>query len=109
MKSILKLIYVVVLPLAVLLSPVYLTVAHELSYTVVLVITIVTLINAIFWLVHMTKISFIPSVVIQFTPVFGFGIALPKTSDWKIDYESQYQTLQIILPFTSIYFGNKKK
>jgi hypothetical protein len=53
MKSILKLIYVVVLPLAVLLSPVYLTVAHELSYTVVLVITIVTLINAIFWLFNL--------------------------------------------------------
>ena len=105
MKSIIKLFYVIILPLAVLVSSIsYLINAADPSYLAVAILFIAVVFNSVFWLSHMEKTSVLPILDIQILPMIGIGVLIDKTSS-----HSDTTSLMIMLPFIAIEFRNRKK
>ena len=104
MKSIIKLFYVVLLPLAVLASGIsYLMNTTNPSYLATIVLFVAVFFNAVFWLSNMNKKSIWPIIDIQVVPMIAVGIIIEKTS--ALDNTS----LAIMIPFLIIEFKNRKK
>ena len=105
MKSIIKLFYVIILPLAVLASSIsYLINSADPSYLTVIALFIAVVFNAVFWLSHMDKTSVLPILDIQILPMIGIGVLIDKTSS-----HSDTTSLMIMLPFIGIELRNRKK
>ena len=105
MKSIIKLFYVVLLPLAVLASGIsYLMNTTNPSYLATIVLFVAVFFNAVFWLSNMNKKSIWPIIDIQVVPMIAVGIIIEKTSASSND-----NSLAIMIPFLIIEFKNRKK
>ena len=103
-KVSIKLLFVVILPILITISVVYLlkdsSAFNGGVVSWVLAITLLVCIygNAIMYLGWMSKTSIVPKVTLQFLPVFGFAIAYDNIDKWIL-----------ILPFSSIEFKRKDR
>ena len=105
MKSIIKLFYVIILPLAVSVSSIsYLKNSADPNYLATIVLFTAVFFNAMFWLSHMNKKSIWPIISIQILPLIGVGIIVENTSTI-----SDTVSLTIMLPFIAIEFKNRNK
>ena len=103
MKSIIKLFYVIILPLALLISSIsYLINAADPSYIAVATLFIAVVFNSVFWLSHMDRTSIWPIIHVQVLPMIGLGILIDNDKGL-----SDTTSLMIMLPFVGIEFRNR--
>jgi len=103
MKSIIKLFYVIILPLAVSVSGIsYLMNSNDPSYIAVAVLVLAVIFNAVFWNVHWDKTSLIPVVNFEWAPIVGFALG--------VDYGYKRDpSLMIVIPFMTFDIKRRKK
>lgn len=106
MKSIVKLFYVVILPIVVITTALcYMFTDIHLSglMNVACVLSIVSVIaNSFFWMVHWDKTSMIPIINFEWQPVFGLAIGID--TGYKQDV-----SLMIVLPCITLEIKRRKK
>jgi len=106
MKSIVKLFYVVILPVVVIATALcYLFTDIHMSglANVICVLSIVTVIsNSLFWMVHWDNTSMVPIVNFEWQPVFGLAIGVDN--GYKKDV-----ALMIVLPCMTLEIKRRKK
>ena len=106
MKSIVKLFYVVLLPIVVITTALcYLFTDIHMSglANVICVLSIITVIsNSFFWMVHWDNTSMVPIINFEFQPVFGLAIGVDN--GYKKDV-----ALMIVLPFMTLEIKRRKK
>ena len=103
MKSILKLFYVIILPLALLISSIsYLINSADPSYIAVAILFIAVVFNSVFWITHMDRTSIWPIIHVQVLPMIGVGVLIDNDTA-----PSETASLMIMLPFVGIEFRNR--
>ena len=108
-KILVKAIFVLILPILSTISVVYYLgeygdsqIESYFPWILAICVVLLTYVNAIFYLVLMSKTKILPTITGQFMPIVGLGIALDADST----YDGGYKWI-IILPFYSIEFKRK--
>ena len=103
-KVSIKLLFVVMLPILITISVVYLLKEGStlnggvISWVLSMTLLLIVYANAFMYLGWMSSTNILPKVSGQFLPVFGFAIAHDKWDKWVL-----------ILPFYTIEFKRKDK
>ena len=103
-KVSIKLLFVVILPVIITISVVYLLkdssalIGGAVSWVLTITTMLIVYANAFMYLGWMSSTNILPKVSGQFLPVFGFAIAHDKWDKWVL-----------ILPFYTIEFKRKVK
>ncbi len=104
-RSLVKILFVVILPIAFIIGAYKILTMYESSALVILTLVLVGLAvvaNSIMYLVFMSKIRMLPKASIEVVPIFGFAFGVDPHH--KVDEISWL----LLLPFVSIEFRSKK-
>jgi uncharacterized membrane protein HdeD (DUF308 family) len=105
-KSLIKIIYVVVLPIAFILASYYLIENYDVSASILmamLLIGICIVANAVMYLVFMSKVKMLPKIYVEILPIFGFAFGVdPSDNDDNM-------TWVLLIPFVSFEFRSTKR
>ena len=104
-KSLIKIIYVVILPIAFIVSSYFILNKFEVSTGLLVGITLIgaaLIANAVMYLVFMSKVKMLPKATIDIVPIFGFAFGVdPHDNPDKISW-------LLLIPFVSIEFTSKR-
>ena len=104
-KVFIKLLFVVILPILITISVVYLLKDGSafnggvVSWVLPMLVLIITYMNAFFYMGWMSKTNILPKITLDVLPVIGLAIA----------YDKNPMKWIIILPFLTIEFKTKQK
>jgi hypothetical protein len=102
LQYLVKLLFVVILPVVAVVTSIKLYIDLELTVPVVVAMVILifgSFTNAIFFSSYMTKIKLMPKITYEFMPIIGFALG----------YDSQVRCIVMVIPFCGIEISLKKK
>jgi len=104
-RSLIKILYVVILPIAFIVSASYVVSNYEVTTTLLVVLVLLgtcIVANAVMYLVFMSRVKMLPKVHVDLIPIFGFAFGVdPHDSDDTISWI-------LLIPFVSFEFRSKK-
>jgi len=104
-KSLIKWLYVIILPGVVTATAVYYFYTFGWNGWAILTLWIIALaiiwFNSLFFMMHMSKTNLLPKITATFAPVCGFAMGLDR-------YREAGYSWIILLPFISIEFKSHK-
>ena len=104
-RSVLKTLFVVVLPILFIIGAYMILTMYETSAVILitlLLVGIAVVANSVVYLVFMSKVRMLPKASIEVVPIFGFAFGVDPHH--KVDEISWL----LLLPFVSIEFRSKK-
>lgn len=103
-KSVIKILFVVILPLAFVIGTYNLVTNYEVSTLMLFLVTLLGVIivaNSVMYLVFMEKIRMFPNVSVEFIPIFGFAFGVDPNIKHRVSW-------LLLIPFVSFEFSIEK-
>lgn len=105
-RALIKILYVVVLPIAFIYMSYYIVSHYDVTPTILtamLLAGICIVANAVMYLVFMSKVKMLPKVYTEFIPIFGFAFGVdPDTNEGHMAWI-------LLIPFVSFEFRSSKR
>jgi hypothetical protein len=104
-RSLVKILYVVVLPLAFVIGTYNFVTNYDVDtfmLTLITLVGVVVVANSVMYLVFMQKIKMFPNVKVEFIPIFGFAFGVDPDINHRVSW-------LLLIPFVSFEFSIEKK
>ena len=105
-KSLIKIMYVVVLPIAFIIASYHIIANFDVSAGILmamLLIGICIVANAVMYLVFMSRVKMLPKVYVELLPIFGFAFGVDPSDD------EGNMTWILLIPFVSFEFRSSER
>ena len=104
-RALIKILYVVVLPIAFIYASYYIVSYYDVTPTILMAMLlagICIVANAVMYLVFMSKVKMLPKVYTEFIPIFGFAFGVDPDINHRVSW-------LLLIPFVSFEFSIEKK